>query len=494
VTQYRGGVTRSIGGRAQILGEHHHESFRVVRIEDGIEAFGCGFVLGGADDGVICQDIPDRCVGSSRTWRWGWAADTSWVSKARLVIAAVVFEERSVVEVSRDYQVSRSWIYELVARYRAEGEAAFEPRSKRPLTSSNATGAAAVELIIETRKRLVGSGLDAGMATIRWHLEHHHGVVVSESTIHRRLRKAGLVEPAPKKRPRNSYIRFEADLPNECWQSDMTHYRLATGVDSEILTWLDDHSRMALSITAHARVTGQIVVDTFTDTTVEQGIPYSTLTDNGLIFTTRFSGGGNGGRNGFVAVLVRMGVVQKNSRPHRPTTCGKVERFQQTLKNWLGAQPDQPATIVDLQVLLDVFGDEYNHRRPHRSLANRSTPAVAYTARFKASPTGRDDPHWRVRHDRIDVGGKITLRHQGRMFKIGIGRHLARTRVICLVKDLDIRIIDATTGEILRTLTLDTTRTYQPQGGPKGPPKTNEPEPLTGVRVSGMSCNITWSG
>ena len=132
-------------------------------------------------------------------------ADTSWVSKARLVITAVVFEKRSVSEVSAEYQVSRSWIYELVARYRSEDEAAFEPRSKRPRSSPTATSPAVVELIVETRQRLVGSGLDAGMATIRWHLEHHHGVVVSESTIHRYLRKAGLVEPAPKKRPRNSY-------------------------------------------------------------------------------------------------------------------------------------------------------------------------------------------------------------------------------------------------------------------------------------------------
>jgi transposase InsO family protein len=300
------------------------------------------------------------------------------VSKARLVITAVVFEERSVREVADEYAVSRSWIYALVARYRVEGDAAFEPRSKRPLTSPNATSPATVGLIIATRQRLVGSGLDAGMATIRWHLEQHHQLVVSESTIHRHLREAGLVEAAPKKRPRNSYIRFEADLSNECWQSDMTHYRLADAADVEIITWLDDHSRMALSITAHRRVSGQVVVDTFTDTCVNQGVPYSTLTDNGLIFTTRFSGGGNGGRNGFETVLVRMGAVQKNSRPHHPTTCGKVERFQQTLKKWFRAQLDQPTTVTDLETLLDVFDDEYNHRRPHRSLANRSTPAVAY--------------------------------------------------------------------------------------------------------------------
>lgn len=132
-------------------------------------------------------------------------------------------------------------------------------------------------------------------------------------------------------------------------------------------------------------------------------------------------------------------------------------------------------------MLLDVFGDEFDEHRPHRSLSNRSTPAVAYRARFKALPTGSADPHWRVRHDRIDVGGKIMLRHQGHMFKIGIGRHHARIRVICLVKDLDIRIIDVTTGEILRTQILDTTGKYQPtgrpRGGPKGPRKRTNPNP-----------------
>ena len=235
---------------------------------------------------------------------------------------------------------------------------------------------------------------------------------------------------------------------------------------------------LALSVTAHQVVTVQAVVDTFTHTTVEQGIPYSTLTDNGLIYTTRFAGGGTGGRNEFEKLLVRMGVIQKNSRPNHPTTCGKVERFQQTLKNWLRAQPDQPATVADLQVLLDIFVDEYNHRRPHRSLPHRSPPAAAYTARPKASPTGRDDLHHRVRSDIIDAGGKVTLRHNGHLYKIGIGREHARTRILMLIAELDIRIINPATGELLRALTLDTTRTYQPTGKPIGAPrKPKRPNP-----------------
>ncbi|MEM1336010.1 MAG: IS481 family transposase [Actinomycetota bacterium] len=392
------------------------------------------------------------------------------MSKARLVITAVVFEKRPVREVCADYSVSRSWAYELVARYRTEGDAAFEPRSRRPKTSPTKTSDEVVALIVATRRRLVDEGLDAGMGTIRWHLEHHHQVSVSESTIHRTLVTAGLVVPAPRKRPKNSYVRFQAEQPNECWQADMTHVRLADGTDVEVLTWLDDHSRSALSVTAHVRVTTPVVVDTFTHTIAEQGIPASTLTDNGLYFTTRFAGGGTGGRNAFETLLVRLGVTQKNSRPNHPTTCGKVERFQQTMKNWLRAQP-APTDIDELQQLLDRFVDHYNHRRPHRSLPHRSPPAVAYTARPKATPTGRNDVHHRVRRDVVDPAGKVTLRHHGHLYKIGIGRPWARTPIIMLIADLNIRVLDAATGEIIRTLTLDTARTYQPTGRPVGAPR-----------------------
>lgn len=170
-----------------------------------------------------------------------------------------------------------------------------------------------------------------GQTRLRGHLEHHHDTKVSPSTIWRHLAKAGLVTPAPKKRPRSSYVRFQADLPNECWQADFTHWRLADDTDTEILTWLDDHSRFVISSTAHRRVSGRIVVDRFMAATKTHGIPASSLTDNGMVFTTRLSGG-KGGRNGYESALRTLGVHQKNSRPNHPTTCGKVERFQQSLK------------------------------------------------------------------------------------------------------------------------------------------------------------------
>jgi transposase InsO family protein len=395
------------------------------------------------------------------------------VSKRRLVITAVL-SGASQSEVARTYGVSQGWISRLMTRYRSEGEAAFEPRSRRPRTSPSAVPEGTVELIVRLRKELSEQGLDAGPETLSWHLSHHHQLRVSRSTISRTLAREGLIVPDAKKRPKSSYIRFAAEQPNETWQSDFTHYRLAGGQDVEILSWLDDHSRYALSVTAHHRVTGPIVLATFRAVVHRFGCPASTLTDNGMVFTTRLSGG-KGGRNGFEHELRRLGVVQKNSRPNHPTTCGKVERFQQTMKKWLHAQPVQPATIAELQALIDVFVENYNQQRPHRSLPHRATPATAYTTRPKAAPGDRSaDTHARVRRDRVDSGGKITLRHGGTLYSIGVGRTHARTRVLVLVEDLHIRIIDAATGELLRELVLDTSKRYQGTGRPPGPPrKTN---------------------
>jgi len=397
------------------------------------------------------------------------------VSKARLVITAVVVEGRSPGEVAATYGVSRSLVYDLVARWRREGDAAFEPRSRRPKTSPTAIANTTVERIVELRQRLSAAGLDAGSDTIGWHLEHHHHIRVSRATIDRTLVRHGLVTPAPNKRPRSSYIRFEAEQPNEMWQSDFTHYRLHTLVDVEILSWLDDHSRHALSVTAHLRVTGHIVLNTFRATVTRHGAPASTLTDNGMVFTTRLSGG-KGGRNAFETELRRLGITQKNSRPNHPTTCGKVERFQQTMKQWLRAQPDQPSTIAELQTLCDRFVTIYNQQRPHRSLPHRCTPTVAYTARPKAGPGNRsNDTHFRVRHDRVAAGGNVTLRHHGQLHHIAVGRAHTGTRIIMLIADLDVRVIHAATGEILRHLTIDPTRRYHGTGQP--PRKPQRPEP-----------------
>jgi hypothetical protein len=200
-----------------------------------------------------------------------------------------------------------------------------------------------------------------------------------------------------------------------------------------------------------------------------------------MVFTTRFSGR-TGGRNGLENELRRLGVKQKNGKANHPQTQGKAERFQQTLKKSLAAQHPQPATLAQLQALIGTFTACYNTRRPHRSLAHRSTPAAACAARPKAGPSSRAaGTHDRVRTDVIDTNGVLTLRHAGRLYHIGAGQTHARTHVIMLVQDLHIRIVDAATGELLRQLTLDPARNYQPTGKPRRPPgtprKRSNPEP-----------------
>jgi hypothetical protein len=123
-------------------------------------------------------------------------------------------------------------------------------------------------------------------------------------------------------------------------------------------------------------------------------------------------------------------------------------------------------------MLLDRFAVEYNTARPHRSLPHRATPATAYNARPKAAPGDVDrteDTHNRVRHDKISKAGTVTLRVAGRLRHIGVGRTYAGTHVILLVQDLNVRIVNAATGELLRDLIIDLTRDYQPTGRPPGP-------------------------
>ena len=405
------------------------------------------------------------------------------MSKARLIITAVIVEGRSQAEVARDYNVSQSWVSRLLARYRTEGDTALEPRSRQPHSRPQATHTATVELILQIRRELASVGLDAGADTIGWHLHHHHQITISRATIYRTIRTAGVITPEPKKRPKSSYIRFQAEQPNETWQSDFTHWRLQDNTDVEILTWLDDHSRYALTVTAHQPVTGLAVIAAFTTATRTYGVPFSTLTDNGMVFTARFAQGGRTSRNGLENLLVKLGVQQKNSRPNHPTTCGKVERFQQTMKKWLAVQP-RAATLTELQEQLDTFVDIYNNQRPHRSLPNQTTPAVAYQTRPKASPNNTSgDGEFRVRRDKVSYGS-VSLRIDGKLHHIGLGHPLNGTPIIMLIHGYDIRIIHAATGEILRALTINPDLRYHGTGKPKGRPsqpyaphKNKKPEP-----------------
>jgi transposase InsO family protein len=390
------------------------------------------------------------------------------MSLAELVIVSVVVEGRSKSEVARDYKVSRYWVQQLVRRYELEGEAAFVPRSRRPHHNPRAIGLDLEDQIVRLRKELSKKGLDAGAETIRTHLFTAGAErVPSVSTIWRVLTRRGFVTPQPRKRPQGAGKRFAAEQPNERWQADTTHWQLADGTGVEILNIIDDHSRLDLLSTARPTTTGPDVVAGFRTAFGRYGIPASVLTDNGAIFTGTPRGGG---RVALEVELDLLGVRFHHSRPYHPQTCGKVERFHQTQKKWLAAQPP-PVSLAQLQRQLDWFRRYYNTVRPHRAVARR-TPEQAYQARPKALPAKPSIPvHYRVRRDKTDGIGVVTLRYHSQLRHIGLGREHARKRVLILVADRYVRAVEADTGQLLRELTIDPTKDYQPLGRPPGPPK-----------------------
>lgn len=275
------------------------------------------------------------------------------MTRHRVAILKILSGHLTVTQAATTYGFSRQHLHRLLARARTDGLDAIEPRSRRPKSNPHHTPKDIHDRIIELRRHLTATGHDAGPVTIIWHLEQEGLHAPSTSTIRRILHQAGLITPEPRKRPKSSYIRFEAAQPNETWQSDFTHWPLADGTDTEILNWLDDNSRYLLDNRAFTRVTGDHVVNRFLATTEKHGIPASTLTDNGVVYTSRFVGG----RNAFEHILPLLGVTQKNGSPGHPQTQGKIERFHQTQKRWLTKQPPA-ATLEELQTQLDRFKHE----------------------------------------------------------------------------------------------------------------------------------------
>ncbi len=377
------------------------------------------------------------------------------MSRARVAVLKIVSKQLTVTAAAAEYGFSRRHLHRLLARYRDGGLDAVEPRSRAPRTSPHRVPPEVAERIVQLRIELTASGLDAGPVTLAWHLEQENLTAPSTSTIRRILHAAGLIIPEPRKRPRSSYLRFEAAQPNETWQSDFTHWRLADGTDVEILNWLDDHSRYLLSCTAHHPVTGDDVVNTFLTAVDTYGAPASTLTDNGRVYTARFGGG----RNAFEYLLPVLGIQQKNGSPNHPQTQGKIERFHQTLKHWLTARPAAD-TLAELQHQLDLFRDYYNESRPHRSL-DRTTPGHAYRNTPKAVPAGSDRAvHYRIRYDHVGSNGKISFRRAGRMHHLGVGVEHRGARILAIADDHTVTVVRLDTAEVIATNEIDPARSY----------------------------------
>lgn len=379
------------------------------------------------------------------------------MDKSRFLIETHLRTGKSIKELAAAHGVSEGWLFKLLRRYRLEGPGGLEARSRRPKTSPTRIADLYEDEIVRWHKELGDLGVDAGAETIHFHMATPGRNVPSVSTIQRVLGARGFVTPNPKKRPKSARIRFCADFPNECWQADMTHVELANGAVFEVLNVIDDHSRLCVASRAMQRVRANDVIRVLHKSAEKWGYPASLLTDNGLIFTARTRYGVEGAVE---QELFALGIAVKHSRPYHPQTCGKVERFHQSLKKFLEVHHDIE-TKKQLQRAIDRFGVYYNDVRPHRGIARR-TPRSVFDAREKARPAPslvKTDGR-RLRLDKVDAAGSVTLRHKGRLHHIGIGRPYAGWRVAMLIDGLDIEVVGLD-GSPLRRLVLDPTKDYQ---------------------------------
>jgi transposase InsO family protein len=375
---------------------------------------------------------------------------------AKYAALAVVEEGRSLRAVASSTGRSKSWVEQQVSRYREGGEDALVVRKRGPRHAPNRIPPDQEDEIVAWRKRLDDEGLDAGARTIRYHLLETGSLAPSLATIHRVLVRRGFVVAEPKKRPRTSWIRFESAQPNECWQSDMTHWHLADGTNAEIVNFIDDHSRAALSSTVLSVATAPGVQRCFWATVKEFGLPTSVLSDNGLIYTAAY----RGSYTALERELNALGIAFKHGKPYHPQTQGKVERFHKTLKKWLEKQPEVD-TLTELQRQVNRFVALYNEWRSHQ--AHGRPPMRVYRERVKATLELEGQPLGvlsRVRRDKVHANGTVTLRYNGHLHHISVGRRHHGMRVLMLITGLDVHVVGEDRS-VLRRFTLDPSVNYQ---------------------------------
>ena len=236
-------------------------------------------------------------------------------------------------------------------------------------------------MIVAQRARLIEEGWDHGARSIHARLSRAGVAVPSARTVHRVLVREGLIDPAPAKRPRSSFTRFEHPAPNSCWQLDGTIWHLADASSVCILRVIDDHSRLVLATRAAPAETTTEAWALIETAMARHGRPVMLLSDGGSAFTARRT---TGGLSEFERRLREHGINPVVSSPAHPQTCGKKERDWQPLKRWLTAH-HQPATLHELQAMLEAYDVLFNTERPHQAL-DGATPAERYHATSKATP------------------------------------------------------------------------------------------------------------
>jgi transposase-like protein len=363
----------------------------------------------------------------------------------------------SVSRVCRELGISRDTYYEAKKRFDAEGVTGLLPRSRRPHSSPRQTPTEVEDVIVRARKELEDEGWDNGARSIAYRLQRQGVTAPAFSTIHAVLRRRGLVVDQPRKRPRSATRRFEFPARNSCWQMDGTEWKLADGSKAVIISVVDDHTRRSLGHHAARGETGAAVWACFLNAVNKYGLPARVLTDNGTSFNARR----RGWEVDFTRNLTALGVTPISSGNHHPQTCGKGERLHLTLKRWLTKQ-DRARSIADLQAQLVVFDRLYDDR-PNQSLGGL-TPAERWALAAESShrhvaATDRTT----ITMVTVDGRGSACI---GARYQVHIGRRWKGVTVTAITQGLLVGIFAG--NVLIRELTLDPTRRYQPSGQPSG--------------------------
>lgn len=370
----------------------------------------------------------------------------------RRAIVDVDVSTLNVSEFCRQHGVSTWLFYDLRRRYAAVGDAALEPLSRAPKRVANKTPVAVGDRIVLLRKELADEGLDNGPATIRFHLQRLEGWAPSEATIWRVLKQRGFINPEPRKAPKHAYRRFAAERANECWQIDATKWWLADGTMIEIINVIDDCTRVLIASVAVSTCTTANSWDALCLGAQRWGWPERVLSDNGLAFR------GPAGNGGLLPALAALGIEDRHSRAYHPQTCGKVERFHQTLKLHLATR-DLAATLAELQAQLDRFREIYNHQRPHRAIG-RQFPADVWHATPRSGPAGHPiGTPTTTSTTVVTADGRISIATRTR---VGIGvAHAGKTAFTVITGTSAHVFID---GRLVRQLTINPNTRDQPKG------------------------------
>jgi transposase InsO family protein len=371
---------------------------------------------------------------------------------AYVVHGASVFEPGGIAPWCRTNRISRATLYRHLARIQQEGS--WRPRSRAPRHRPGATAQVVVDAILALRASLAPEN---GPVTIHYHLGQQPELVgyrlPCPATIHRILRRNGLVEPAPKKRPKSSWRRFAYARPRDCYQIDATTVALAGGAKVVVFEVLDDCTRTLVATRAALRETSADAIAVMTAAFTAFGVPAIVLSDNGLAFAPRTAGS----ISRFARLVTGQGARLIHSSPYHPQTCGKVERHHRTFKDWLALQPT-PATLTELQALCQSYQHWYNTTRPHSAI--KCPPLQAWnTAIDLGSPQhlpAQQDAT--VKKTKVSAVGVIkTGRHT-----LSVGQHRAG-QIMTVIRDGDHVTVYDPNGKPLGHLLIDHTRAHQGQ-------------------------------